>query len=100
MAHSYPSADETQDGFKKLSDRYAITIIEQKEEISRLKRENNNLRQKLHRGKPEEPIEPRITQAHWDSLNDAQATLKQVQERRKEIEQRLGIKPEEPRGDA
>ena len=55
MAHSYPSASETEDGFKKLSSRYAITIIEQQEEISRLKRENNNLRQKLHRGKSEDP---------------------------------------------
>ena len=55
MAHSYPSASETEDGYRKLADRYAITISEQREEINRLKCENNSLRQKLNRGKPEEP---------------------------------------------
>ena len=55
MSHSYPSALETEDGYRKLADRYAITIVEQREEIARLKRENNALRQKLSRGKPAEP---------------------------------------------
>ena len=57
MAHSYPSASEAEDGYRKLADRYAVTIAEQREEINRLKRENNSLRQKLNRGKPEEPGE-------------------------------------------
>lgn len=46
MAHSYPPA-ETLDDFKALSDRYAKSIEELSAENSRLKSENNNLRQKL-----------------------------------------------------
>lgn len=46
MAHSYPPA-ETIDDFKALADRYAKTIEELAAENSRLKSENNNLRQKL-----------------------------------------------------
>ena len=46
--------------------------------------------------KPEESTEPRITQAHLDSLKNAEDKLKKAQERRKEIEQRLGIKPDDP----
>ena len=50
MAHSYPSANETEDGYRKLADRYAQTIIEQAEEIRRLKKRNNELEQKVKRG--------------------------------------------------
>jgi len=45
MAHSYPPA-KTIDDFRSLADCYARLIETQAAEISQLKRENNELRQK------------------------------------------------------
>ena len=41
---------QTVEGYKELAQRDLVTIENQRDEIGRLKAENNNLRQKLNKG--------------------------------------------------
>ena len=51
MGHSYPPMPQTIEGYKELAQRDLELIEEQRDEIAKLKQENNNLRQKLNRNK-------------------------------------------------